>query len=633
MMPFVWLAFASLISVYAFNYYRCYTRNLAAAKSSGLPYIVAPVYVFNRFWLVTHKLWLPLLEKLPKSWTDPWLQFLDPEWTWLKRHEPFKAIGSDIFIVCSPGRNSVYVTDPEATTQITTRRNDFPKPIEIYGSVDLFGKNVVSTEGSIWRHHRKITSPPFTEKNNHLVWQESLHQAQSMMASFIDEKAEKGTVPDIAAATMRLSLHIISRAGFGRRLLWPHEELEENGQAGVVPEGHTMTYKDALSTLLENIIAVMLLPRWFLANSPFKQNKIAYESFSEWGKYMREMYQDKKAEVKAGEKREGMDLMGAIVSGAGIKANQDPEKADTQLLTDNEILGNAFVFILAGHETTANTLHFAILYLAMNWSTQEMLQKDLDQIFGDRTIDQWDYDQDVPKLFGGMCGAVMNEELRLIPPVVGIPKCTLKGSPQPLTLAGRRVIVPEGSAITLCTVGSHRNPKYWPTLCGPNASEAEIEKDLASWKPQRWILDPSKSTSTAAKQRQTHQSDSEEDIGGPQSSDTSSHLFNPERGAFIPFSEGYRACLGRRFAQVEVLAVLAAIFREYSVELDLDEYASEEKLAAMDETSRRQTWDKARDTAEDLLKHGMMTIITIQMRAGKVPVKFTKRGSEKYKYN
>lgn len=347
------------------------------------------------------------------------------------------------------------------------------------------------------------------------------------------------------------------------------------------------------------------------------------------------MYQDKKAEVKAGEKGEGMDLMGALVSGAGIKADQDPEKADAQLLTDSEILGNAFVFILAGHETTANTLHFAMLYLAMNWSTQEMLQKDIDDIFGDRTIDQWDYEQDMPKLFGGMCGAVMNEELRLIPPVVGIPKCTLRDSPQPLTLAGRRVIIPENSSIQLVTVASHRNPKYWPTLCSPNASEAEIEKDLSSWKPQRWILDPSKkSNPTTANQQHTQQhSDSEEDFGGPQSAVTSSHLLNPERGAFVPFSEGYRSCLGRRFAQIEVLAVLAAVFREYSVELDLDEYASEEEIAAMDETTKRQTWDKAKNTAEDLLKHGMMTIITIQMRTGKVPIKFIKRGSEKYKYD
>lgn len=327
--------------------------------------------------------------------------------------------------------------------------------------------------------------------------------------------------------------------------------------------------------------------------------------------------------------------MGALVSGAGIKPNQDPEKGDNQLLTDSEILGNAFVFILAGHETAANTLHFAILYLAMNWSSQKLLQKDLDEIFGDRPVEEWDYDRDVPKLFGSMAGAVMNEELRLIPPVVGIPKCTPKDSPQPLTLAGRRVIVPAGSYITLDTVASHRNPKYWPTTCGPNASAAEIEEDLASWKPERWLLDPSKTNSSAAHAQETRHnaSDSEEDIGGPQSQDTSALLFKPERGAFIPFSEGYRACLGRRFAQVEVLAVLATIFREYSVELDLDKYASEDEIAAMDEEGKRQTWNKAKDTAEGLLKHGMMTIITIQMRKGKVPVKFVKRGTEKFKYN
>lgn len=347
---------------------------------------------------------------------------------------------------------------------------------------------------------------------------------------------------------------------------------------------------------------------------------------------MREMYQDKKAEVQAGEKREGMDLMGALVSGAGIKPDQDPEKGGKQLLTDSEILGNAFVFILAGHETTANTLHFAILYLAMNWKSQAMLQKDLDDIFGDRPIDQWDYDHDVPKLLGGMCGAVMNEELRLIPPVVGIPKCT--HSPQPLTLAGRRIIVPENTQITLNTVASHRNPKHWPTLCGPNASQAEIEQDLASWKPERWLLDPSKSSPAGQHHaQQTQHSDSEEDIGGPQSADTSPLLYKPERGAFIPFSEGYRACLGRRFAQIEVLAVLAAIFREYSVELDLDKYATDDEIAAMDDEAKRQTWDRAKDVAEDLLKHGMMTIITIQMRKGKVPVKFVKRGSEKFMYN
>lgn len=310
---------------------------------------------------------------------------------------------------------------------------------------------------------------------------------------------------------------------------------------------------------------------------------------------------------------------------------QDPEKgavSSKQLLTDGEILGNAFVFILAGHETAANTIHFSMLYLAMNWPSQARLQRDLDDIFGDRDVSDWDYERDVPKLFGSMAGAVMNEELRLIPPVIGIPKSTPKGSPQPLTLGGRRCIVPEDSHVTIDTAAVHRNPKYWPTMCGPDATHAEIEADLDSFKPERWLLDPSKTHAA----EDGHPSESEDDIGGPQSADTSASLLRPPRGAYVPFSEGYRACLGRRFAQVEVLAVLAVIFREYSVELAVDEWASEEEVAEMSEEARREVWTKARTKAEGLLKWGMMTIITIQMRRGKVPVRFVKRGSERMRF-
>ena len=221
-------------------------------------------------------------------------------------------MGADMFIICSPGKNSLIVANAEATSQIVTRRNDFPKPIEMYGSVDLFGKNVVSTEGQVWRHHRKITSPPFTESNNQLVWQESLRQGKSMVTSWIGngDASHSSIISDISAATMRLSLYVISYAGFGVKLLWPHEASEEAGHADGIPEGHSLSYKDALSALLENIIPVMLIPRWFISRSPFKSNQVAYRSYLEWGKYMREIYESKKAEIKAGDTRDGMDLMG-----------------------------------------------------------------------------------------------------------------------------------------------------------------------------------------------------------------------------------------------------------------------------------------------------------------------------------
>ncbi|EME42225.1 hypothetical protein DOTSEDRAFT_73141 [Dothistroma septosporum NZE10] len=627
MLPFLGLACAGLVALYLANSYRCYRINLAAAKRSGLPYIAMPIYTFNRFWLVTHALWLPYIRRLPKSWTEDWIDFLQPDFIWTKKHKVFKEIGSDVLLLVAPGSNTLYVADAEAMSQITTRRNDFPKPTWMYSSVDLFGKSVVSTEGALWRHHRKITSPPFTEKNNALVWTESLQQAESMMAGWIGKDAtDSGTIWDVATESMRLSLHIISRAGFGVRLHWPHEEQETP-----IPAGHSMTYKDALESLLHNLIVMILTPTWLLSRSPLKFHKTAYKAFREWGQYMREMYDEKRSEVKSGQSREGMDLMGALVKGAGMTedslnddATADPEKgsANKGLFSDDEILGNAFVFILAGHETAANTIHFSILFLAMKMASQKRLQQDLDAIFGHKPVSEWDYEKDVPKLFGSMCGAVMNEQLRLIPPVVGIPKTTPKDRPQGLQLNGKHYTVPENCYVTLDTVATHNNPKYWPHTS---------EEDLLEFRPERWLLDPVKANTNTDDSGYREEEDLEFDETDKRP-DTAASLFRPAKGAYVPFSEGYRSCLGRRFAQVEILAVLAVIFKTYTVELDVSEYLSDEDFKTATEAQKRDAWKKADARARDLLDNGMMTIITIQMRKGKVPFRFVKRGHERFNF-
>lgn len=565
---------------------------------------------------------------------------MDPHWVWNEKYDIYDKFGSGIFLLCTPGKNTLYVANAEVNSQIVTRRNDFPKPLEMYKSISLFGDNVIATEGQLWRHHRKITSAPFTENNNHLVWQECLHQSKAMLMGWMRKdgtQKSSSTIDDLQEATLQLSLHIISKAGFGSRLLWRHEEMEQHGRIMPAPEGHSLTYKDALMGLVDNLIVVMIFPRWLLSRSPWKGIKDANETFVEWGKYMNDMYQEKKAEMVSGEKREGMDLMGALVHGAGITAESlgtnDVEKKPSdskQMLSDDEILGNAWAFILAGHETTGGTLHFCMLYLAMHWHYQAQLQKDLDDIFGDRPVSAWDYDRDLPKLFNGFAGAVMNEELRLIPPVVGIPKSTPKGSPQPLTIDGKRVVVPGDCHITLDTPAVHRNPRYWPTTCGPDASPAEIAKDLDSFKPDRWLFPASAASSSNHIDNDAEVAD---EYGGPRGADTSATFFRPPRGAYIPFSEGARSCLGRRFAQIEVLAVLAVVFREYSIELAVDKWASDDEVAAMGEEARERTWRMAKGRAEGLLRDGMGTVITIQFRGGHVPFRFVKRGEERFRYD
>jgi cytochrome P450 len=527
----------------------------------------------------------------------------------------------------------VSVADAEAISQITTRRVDFPKPIDLYGSLDIFGKNVVSTEGSIWRHHRKICSPPFTERNNRVVWQESLHQAQSMMAGWMgpDQKVSK-SLYDVSDQAMRLSLHVISRAGFGVRLTWPHEDegIQE------APEGHKLTFKDALTELLENLLVVLIVPKWMMKWVPNKTMNETYVAYNEWGQYMREMYIKKRGEVESGEAGDGMDLMGALVRGAGYSADT---KTDTPpaspgfaeksaggpspskpIFSEEEILGNAFVFILAGHETAANTIHFACMFLAMHPSSQRRLQQDLDALLGDRPSDEWDYDEDVPKLFGNMCGAVMNEELRVLPPVVGIPKTTARGHAQGLNIGGQPYTIPENSFISLSTAGVHRNPKYWP--------HTSLD-DLNDFRPERWLVDENTGKSATAEDEPNEPGP---DADGPdQRSDTSSTLFRPIKGSYVPFSDGYRSCIGRRFAQVEILAVLAVIFKTWSVELDVSMFLKDgETEETLSDERKKEVWKLADERTRELMRTGMGTIVTIQLRKGKVPMKFVKRGSERF---
>jgi cytochrome P450 len=548
---------------------------------------------------------------------------MSPDFTWKLGYSIFEELGTDSYVLVSPSKNTVFTADAEAVSQITTRRNDFPKPIEMYKGVDIYGKNVVSLEGQMWRHHRKVTSPPFTEKNNLLVWKESLHQAESMIVQWTGSKDARasGKIEDGAPEAMRLSLHVISRAGFGVRLAWPHEE-----GTTAVPPGHTMTYKSALETLLHQLLSVIIIPKWFLKISPFKIHQTTYEAYTEWGQYMREMYDTKRNDVKNGTQLGDMDLMGALVKGAGItseslNAEPDGKGGSKQILSDDEILGNAFVFILAGHETAANTIHFSLVFLAMHMMSQKRLQSDLDSILGDRPSSEWSYDVDMARLFGSMCGAVMNEELRLIPPVLGIPKSTLADRPQGLRLSdGKNTTIPGGTYITLNACATHRNPKYWP--------HTSI-KDLNTFRPERWLLDPTKDNGNT--DANAYAEEEGLDFDGPDKRpDTAASLYRPPRGAYIPFSEGYRSCLGRRFAQVEILAVIAVIFKNWSVELDVSEYLSDEAFETATESQKRDAWNKAYAHAVDRLENGMGTVITIQLRKGQIPFRLVRRGEERF---
>lgn len=355
-----------------------------------------------------------------------------------------------------------------------------------------------------------------------------------------------------------------------------------------------------------------------VAKSPFKIHRTVGTAVIEWGKYMDEIFQFKKDQVASGHNSEGIDLFQALIRNSGILDEKESK------IQKSDILGNTFVLMLAGHETTANALHFSLIFLAMYWSSQKRLQEDIDEIINGRPIKDWRYEEDFPKLFNSMPAAVMNEVLRVMSPIVNIPKSTAPERPQQFSMDGQQYTMPGDTHIWL-SAAVHRNPKYWPP---PSNGEDQRDPrgDPYGFRPERWLVD------TKSAENFVDINYDDEELRGPSGEDTSSQLFKPARGSYIPFSEGYRSCIGRRFAQVEILTALAVIFTQFSVELAVDEWASDSDIEQMpaDGKERREIWQKAADRADYLLRTKTESVITLQLRGHGIPIRLVRRGEERF---
>ena len=216
-----------------------------------------------------------------------------------------------------------------------------------------------------------------------------------------------------------------------------------------------------------------------------------------------------------------------------------------------------------------------------------------------------------------MVGAVLLEELRLIPAILNIPKQS--NGEQTVTVDGKQIAFPDKMFLHLNVVGTNRNPRYWPD--SPN-----------EFMPERWL--PHASSEIGTPQISEKSDSAKETVDGLETASFemsgATSLLKPPKGSFISYSEGQRACPGRRFAQVEGTAVLSTLFQKYSVELDVSSWASDEDVEYMAREERRELYEKALKRAEKIIRRSEQTI-TLQMMPGdEVPIRFVEKGKERF---
>ena len=234
-------------------------------------------------------------------------------------------------------------------------------------------------EGDVWARHKKLTSPAFNEKCSRLVWQESLKQANGMLQKSVAAGTSGSNSLGIDVQT--IAMHVLARVGFG------NENDFGEGVSKVDP-GYTLPFRDTISLILRSTIWILILGKKKLRSSimpqSFQKVGLAIEEYDRYAESLLEK------ERKASSQN---NLMSALVKASDSEKDSGRH---SQTLTDEEILGNVFLFIIAGHDTTANTLGFAIVMLAVHPEIQDWLSEETNAVLGNDKNP--DYEEAYPKL-------------------------------------------------------------------------------------------------------------------------------------------------------------------------------------------------------------------------------------------
>ncbi|KAF5631729.1 cytochrome p450 3a7 [Fusarium sp. NRRL 52700] len=529
------------------------------AKAIGLPVLITPIDPSNVPYLLCSSFLEPLLRKILPFGLGNFVEYNSRDWNYEQIHDLQERIG-DTFIIVSPKQIRVFTGNAKASDDLCRRRRDFVKAVALYKPLEIFGRNVVTTEGDDWVRHRRITTPPFNERNSALVWDESKRQATDMLKMWASNP--KGVV-NPQSDTMVLALHVLTAAGFGRSYTFG------SGLESAL-ENHSLTYRDSLSLILGNLFtavftATLNLPTWMLP-SKFKLVQDAVVNFRQ---YMAEMVAEEREAMDAGAEEQD-NLMSILVRAS---ENQNKEGKGTRHLTDSEIYGNLFSYNLAGHETTSNTLAYATILLAANPEWQRWAAEEVDQVTAGVDLKDLDYETYYPQLKRVL--AIMHETLRLFGAARAVPKTTLVD--QTLKVNGTSYTIPKNTFVGVNLAGLHTSSASW----GDNALQ---------WLPSRWITADEK-------------------------------LAPMPTGAFLPWAAGPRVCPGKKFSQVEFVAVMACLLMDYTVEPDAEGDFKEEASRALMEEAKQSSFNfllKVKHPEKIKLRQKVDNGEPIRMRLGNV---------------
>ncbi len=307
--------------------------------------------------------------------------------------------------------------------------------------------------------------------------------------------------------------------GYGKVMVEYSEAITENWVDGEIRDVHadmmSVTLKIVMKCIFDQDVsegeaknvshALDVAMNWF--ESKRKQNFLIWEWFPrpENIRYRNAIKNmDESIYSLIGQKRQSSEEGKDLLS----MLMQARDEDDNSQMSDKQLRDEVATLMLAGHETTANALSWTWMLLAQNPQVEDKLWNELKTVLNGRLPTVEDL---VQLQYANM---VIKESMRLYPPVA---------------IFGRETVsdyqlddyeIPAGCVVMMSQWVMHRNPKYFDN------SEEFI--------PERWENDLEKRL---------------------------------PRGVYIPFGDGPRICIGKGFALMEAVLILATIAQKYKLTL------------------------------------------------------------------
>ncbi len=391
-------------------------------------------------------------------------------------------------------RPVVVVIDPELNYSILRNR---PKLYRRMGTIETVFeemgiKGVFSAEGDDWKRQRRLTAQALDAQHVHQFFP-TLTKVTERLRNRWSAAADRQSAVDVQQDLMRYTVDVTTNLAFG----YDMNTLETEG--------------DVIQEHLEKIFPIINRR----INAPFP--------YWRYFKLPSDRALDKSLvairETIAGFISRGRDRLGDHPELAEhptnlLEAMLGARDEEGMAFTDEEIYGNVLTMLLAGEDTTANTLAWMLHFMIGHPAVQARLQAEARGVAAKSgMLNQL---ADAERLI--YIEAVAHETMRLKPvaPVIFLE------SIEEVEIGG--VAVPKGTAIMLLTLHGCMQNNHFGT---PN-----------EFRPERWQDAPAPGCPHNAK-------------------------------AIVPFGAGPRFCPGRQLAMIEiktVMAMVGALFEVWRVE-------------------------------------------------------------------